>query len=392
MKKLTSELANLSVIQIINTLLHTAIEQNVSDIHLEPFEDMFRVRFRLDGVLQDTARIELYHREAVISRVKIMGGLDIAEKRRPQDGRIRLDRESKAIDLRVSSLPTVYGEKIVLRVLDKGSLNLNLKELGFEEQSLVTFRRNIQLPYGMILVTGPTGSGKTTTLYSALNELNTEHVNITTIEDPIEYNLNGITQTQVHNDIGLSFSAILRSILRQDPNIVMLGEIRDGETAKIATRAALTGHMVLSTLHTNDAPSAVARLKDVGVESFLIASSVRMIVAQRLVRRICPNCKEARTPLERELKSLKLENFDGQVTTGAGCDQCNQTGFRGRVSLFEIMEIDEQISKMIAKGTGSSYLKNAAKKAGLKTLREVGLKKIKQGITTPDEVLRETTI
>lgn len=392
MTALSKKLANLSVIQIINTLLHKAIEQNVSDIHLEPFEEMFRVRFRLDGVLQDTARIEPYHRDSVISRVKIMAGLDIAEKRRPQDGRIRVDHNGKSIDLRVSSLPTAFGEKIVLRVLDKSSLNLDLEQLGFEEHTLPIFRRNIHLPYGMILVTGPTGSGKTTTLYSALRELNTDQVNITTIEDPIEYNLDGITQTQVHNDIDLTFSSILRSILRQDPNIIMLGEIRDGETAKIAVRAALTGHMVLSTLHTNDAPSAVARLKDIGVEPFLIASSVRMIVAQRLVRRVCKHCKESRPPEKHELKSLGMDSFPGNFSFGHGCEVCNQTGYKGRVSLFEIMEITDDMSERIISDTNSSDLKAAVKKAGMKSLREIGIQKIMQGITTPEEVLRETTI
>lgn len=391
MNQLTKELANRSVIQIINTILHTAIEESVSDIHLESFEDMFRVRFRLDGVLQDAARIEMYHREAVISRIKIMAGLDIAEKRRPQDGRIRIDKENESIDLRVSTLPTVFGEKIVMRILDKGALNLDLEELGFEENSLEIFRRNIHLPYGMILVTGPTGSGKTTTLYGALNELNTDHVNITTIEDPIEYNL-GINQTQVHSEIGLSFSAILRSILRQDPNIIMLGEIRDGETAKIAVRSALTGHMVMSTLHTNDAPSAVDRLADVGVEPFLIASSVRLILAQRLVRRVCTNCKEFYTPEEMDLKKLNVMEFSGKFARGSGCDECNHTGYKGRVSLFELMEITDELSEMINEGANSSALKVSVRKNGMVTLREVGVEKIRKGVTSPEEVIRETYI
>lgn len=392
MPDLTKKLSNRSVIQIINTLIQTAIDQHVSDIHLEPFESMFRVRFRLDGVLQDVARIELYHREPVISRIKIMAGLDIAEKRRPQDGRITVDHNKSSIDLRVSSLPTSFCEKIVLRILDKGSLNLDLEELGFESDNLSVFRRNIHLPYGMILVTGPTGSGKTTTLYSALRELNTEQVNITTIEDPIEYNLNGITQTQVHSDIDLTFSSILRSILRQDPNIIMLGEIRDGETAKIAVRAALTGHMVLSTLHTNDAPSAIARLKDVGVEPFLIASSLRMILAQRLVRRVCFNCKSSRRPHEHELHELGIPSFEGEFSYGTGCDQCNGTGFKGRVSLFEVMELTENISELIVSDVNTSDIRQVAQSAGMSSLRDIGNQKIMQGITTPGEVLRETTI
>ena len=280
------------VIQQVNHLIDQAIDQQASDIHIEPYETFFRVRYRLDGVLHTIGELSLLQREAIISRLKIMADLDIAEKRRPQDGRIRHQHGDRTIDLRVSTLPTDFGEKVVLRILDKSHLRLDLDVLGFDEVALSTFRQAIHQPYGIILVSGPTGSGKTTTLYAALNELNTDEVNITTIEDPIEYNLPGINQTHVRADIGLTFARALRSFLRQDPNIIMVGEVRDAETAKIAIRASLTGHLVISTIHTNDAPSTITRLVDMGIEPFLIASSIRLTVAQRLVRRICPDCKQ----------------------------------------------------------------------------------------------------
>ena len=357
-------ISNGSVVQQVNTIIHKAIEVGASDIHVEPYEERVRVRYRMDGVLQHIGELSLMHKDALISRIKIMAHLDIAEKRRPQDGRIRIEKEKNSIDLRVSTLPTDFGEKVVLRILDKSEQRLDLKQLGFEQENLKTFRKAINHPYGMILVTGPTGSGKTTTLYSALNELNTDQVNITTIEDPIEYNLVGINQTHVRSDIGLTFSHALRSILRQDPNIIMVGEIRDLETAEIAIRAALTGHLVLSTLHTNDAPSAITRIVDMGIESFLVASSVRLVMAQRLVRRICESCKQEYVPDEILLKDLNLNGSSCTFYKGEGCEQCN----------------------------GSHGLKKQAIADGMVTLREAGIQKIRDGLTTPEEVFRETVV
>jgi type IV pilus assembly protein PilB len=379
-------------VQQVNTIIHSAVEMGASDIHMEPYEHVFRVRFRLDGILHEKAQPELHNKDAIISRLKIMANLDIAEKRRPQDGRIRVESNDKIIDLRVSTLSTNFGEKIVLRILDKSALNLELDQLGFEERNLKIFRNNVHLPYGMILVTGPTGSGKTTTLYGALNELNNNSLNITTIEDPIEYQLDGINQTQINSDIGLTFSGILRSILRQDPNIIMVGEIRDKETAEIAIRAALTGHLVLSTLHTNDAPSAVARLIDMGVEPFLIASSVRLVVAQRLVRKICQHCSYQYEPESSVLKELGISDLKGNLKKGKGCEKCNQTGYKGRIALFELLEINDSVSGMMGKQFTSSELRNSVKNGGGKNLREAGIQKIIEGITTPEEVLRETFI
>lgn len=379
-----------SVVQQVNTIIDQAIEMGASDIHIEPYEEQVRVRYRLDGVLQRVGEIALMNKDAVISRIKIMAHLDIAEKRRPQDGRIRLEKEQNSIDLRVSTLPTDFGEKVVLRILDKSNQRLNLRELGFEEDNLLKFKKAIHHPYGMILVTGPTGSGKTTTLYAALNELNTEEVNITTIEDPIEYNLHGINQTHVHSDIGLTFSHALRSILRQDPNIIMVGEIRDLETAEIAIRSALTGHLVFSTLHTNDAPSAITRLVDMGIESFLVASSVRLVMAQRLVRRICTNCKQIYKPDEILLKDLGLNGQVDSFYKGKGCEKCNGTGFKGRTALFEIMPMSDGLSEKVVNHSGGHNLKKQAKAEGMVTLREAGIQKIKDGLTTPEEVFRET--
>lgn len=379
-----------SVVQQVNTIINQAIDMGASDIHIEPYEQYVRVRYRIDGVLQDVGKIALMHKDAVISRIKVMAHLDIAEKRRPQDGRIRLEKEKHSIDLRISTLPTDFGEKVVLRILDKSNQRLNLKELGFEKENLSKFRKAIHHPYGMILVTGPTGSGKTTTLYAALNELNTEEVNITTIEDPIEYNLHGINQTHVRSDIGLTFSHALRSILRQDPNIIMVGEIRDLETAEIAIRSALTGHLVFSTLHTNDAPSAITRLVDMGIEPFLVASSVRLVMAQRLVRRICTNCKQTYQPGETLLADLELSNHLDLFYKGEGCEQCNGTGFKGRTALFEIMPMSEAISEKVVNHAGGHELQKQAKAEGMVTLREAGIQKVKDGLTTPEEVFRET--
>ncbi|WP_299535346.1 GspE/PulE family protein [Ulvibacterium sp.] len=380
-----------SVITQVDQIIQHAIELGASDIHLEPFETQYRLRYRIDGVLQEMAVLQMNQKEAIISRLKIMAELDIAEKRRPQDGRIKI-RAAKGsdIDLRVSTLPTQYGEKIVMRILDKGSLELKLETLGFSEEELTTFRKEISNPYGMILVTGPTGSGKTTTLYSALNEINSTDVNITTIEDPIEYNLEGINQTQVHEEIDLTFVNILRAILRQDPNIIMVGEIRDRETAEIAIRAALTGHLVFSTLHTNDAASAVSRLVEMGIEPFLVSSSVRLVIAQRLVRKVCMHCKKEYSPDKAILKELNIS--EGQLLyKGEGCDECNQTGYRGRTALIELLKIDDAISNKISQQANASEIKSSAVLSGMKTLREMGIEKLKQGLTTVEEVYRETS-
>lgn len=382
-----------SVIKQVESIIQEAINTGVSDIHIEPYEKKIRLRYRIDGVLQEVAELQFNQKEAMVSRVKIMADLDIAEKRRPQDGRIKFrSQDGKEIDLRVSILPTQHGEKIVLRILDKSQLELKLESLGFDDDILIDFRKAIHNPYGMILVTGPTGSGKTTSLYAALNELNTQEVNITTIEDPIEYNLEGINQTQVHEEIGLSFAHTLRSILRQDPNIIMVGEIRDKETAEIAIRSALTGHLVFSTLHTNDAASAVSRLVDMGVEPFLIASSIRLVMAQRLVRKICPNCIEEYQPESLMLKELGLQEEKIQYKKGVGCEECNHTGYKGRTALIELLVVNERISQNIISNTDSGEIKKTAQKHGLTTLREAGIKKIKNNVTTVEEIYRETVL
>lgn len=383
------DLSNGPVVQQVNTIIHEAINMKASDVHIEPYEKEVRVRYRLDGVLQHIGNISLIHKDAVISRIKIMADLDIAEKRRPQDGRIRLRKEQQDIDLRISTLPTDHGEKVVLRILDKNNQRLSLKDLGFGSDNLNQFNNAIHQPYGMILVTGPTGSGKTTTLYAALNELNTAEVNITTIEDPIEYNLHGINQTHVRGEIGLTFSHVLRSILRQDPDIIMVGEIRDLETAKIAIRAALTGHLVFATLHTNDAPSAITRLADMGIEPFLVASSVQLVMAQRLVRRICSNCKKQSRRNDKLLMDLGIADMEA-FHEGEGCEYCSGTGFKGRTALFEIMPVTDSITSQITKNVGGNGIKKQAVAQGMTTLREAGIQKIKDGITTPEEVYRET--
>jgi len=380
------------VVRQVSQIIDKAIDEKASDIHFEPYQETFRVRYRRDGVLQTVGELPTGQKDAIISRLKILSDLDIAEKRRPQDGRIRLDRQSRKIDLRVSTLPTVFGEKIVLRILDKNSQQLDLDMLGFENHNLEIFRKAIRHPYGMILVTGPTGSGKTTTLYAALNELNTQQVNITTIEDPVEYNLEGINQTHVRSDIGLTFSSVLRSILRQDPNIIMVGEIRDRETAEIAIRAALTGHLVFSTLHTNDAPSAITRLLDMGIEPFMVASSVRLVMAQRLIRIICRECKTTKEIGPALLRELEPEKQIKYVQAGKGCSACNGTGYRGRSALMELMPISSKLAESISAGTDLHKLKKQACEEGMINIRMAGIQKIIEGITTPEEVLRETVI
>ncbi|HWX43304.1 MAG TPA: type IV-A pilus assembly ATPase PilB [Blastocatellia bacterium] len=385
------------VVKLVNVILVDALRRTASDIHLEPYEREFRVRFRVDGVLYNIMNPPLKMRDAMTSRLKILARLDIAEKRLPQDGRIklkvRLDGRSRELDFRVSTLPTIYGEKMVLRLLDKENLRLDLTLLGFEPHSLEKFTRNISKPYGMVLVTGPTGSGKTSTLYSALQSLNTPDTNIITAEDPVEYNMQGVNQVQMKESIGLNFAAALRSFLRQDPNIILVGEIRDFETAEIAVKAALTGHLVLSTLHTNDAPSTISRLMNMGIEPFLVATSVNLIQAQRLVRRICKECKtQVSMPPEAlvDVGFNATESKDLQIFKGQGCSACNNTGYRGRVGLYEVMEITDEIRELILVGASGLELRRKAIEEGMLTLRQSGLEKIRQAMTTVDEVVRET--
>jgi type IV pilus assembly protein PilB len=389
-----------SVVNMANRLITDAIRMGASDIHIEPYERFMRVRYRLDGVLHEMQQLGIEKSKPLISRLKIMSELDIAEKRRPQDGRIRVRQDGRTIDIRVSSLPTDFGEKVVLRILDKSQLQLDLSKLGFEKEDLKKFERTIKLPYGMILVTGPTGSGKTTTLYAALQHINDPKVNITTIEDPVEYNLPGINQTQVRSEIGVTFSAALRSILRQDPNIIMVGEIRDSETAEIAIRSALTGHLVFSTLHTNDAPSAVTRLIDMGVEPFLVASSLRMILAQRLLRKLCDKCKTVYEPSEAEKEEIDVKtqhvetqnvaSLRGTFFKPAGCPSCNNTGYKGRAAVYEVLAVQNGFSDLISHGVRASELRKKAQEVGMNTLREAAVKKAMRGETSIEEVLRET--
>jgi len=385
------------VVRLVNIILTDAIKRGASDIHIEPYEKEYRVRYRIDGILYEMMRPPIKLREAITSRVKIMAKLDIAEKRLPQDGRIKiktkLGNKYKDLDYRVSVLPAIFGEKIVLRLLDKDNLMLDMTKLGFEPESMRRFEQAIFRPYGMVLVTGPTGSGKTNTLYSALQRINTPEVNIMTAEDPVEFNLTGINQVQMKEQIGLNFAATLRSFLRQDPNIVLVGEIRDFETAEVAIKAAMTGHLVLSTLHTNDAPSSINRLMNMGIEPFLVASSVHMVVAQRLVRRICSSCKE---PFEVPTQALtnigfkKEELKSLQLFRGRGCDLCSGTGYKGRVGLYEVMDVDEHVRELILSGGSAYELREKAHEAGMISLRMSGLQKIRDGVTTLDEVMRET--
>jgi type IV pilus assembly protein PilB len=382
------------VVKLANYLLTEAIKRRASDIHIEPYEKEFRVRYRVDGVLFEIMRPPLRLRSALSSRLKIMASLDIAERRLPQDGRIKMKMgKGREMDFRVSVLPTIYGEKIVLRLLDKTNLQLDMTKLGFEPGPLGDFTEAIHRPYGMILVTGPTGSGKTTTLYSALSELNKVSDNISTAEDPVEYNFAGINQVQMKEEIGLTFAASLRSFLRQDPDIIMVGEIRDYETAEIAVKAALTGHLVLSTLHTNDAPSTVTRLLNMGIEPFLVSSSLNLIVAQRLARRVCANCREeVRIPPKALVDAgMKPERIKlSKPAKGKGCDDCNGTGFRGRVALYEVMPIKEELKEMVLRGGSAIDIKREAVRLGMKTLRQAGLSKLEEGVTTLEEVLRVT--
>ena len=381
------------VVKLINGLLTDAVKRGASDIHIEPFEHEIRVRYRVDGALQEVMKPPVKMKAALISRVKIMAQLNIAERRVPQDGRIKLKFGSKVIDFRVSTLPVLFGEKIVLRILDRGNLALDLKTFGFEPKAEADLLKAILNPYGMVLVTGPTGSGKTTTLYSALSRINTMEVNIMTAEDPVEYNLLGINQVLVRNDVGMTFAAALKAFLRQDPNIIMVGEIRDLETGSIAIKAALTGHLVLSTLHTNDAPSTVTRMIDMGIEPFNVASAVNLIVAQRLVRRVCSECKQEHTYTAEEIHAFGIAPAEAAKLTfykGAGCDTCGGSGYKGRQGLYEVMAMTSAARRMVLKGGSTEELREQAVKDGMLTLRMDGMLKVKRGITTLEEVVKET--
>jgi type IV pilus assembly protein PilB len=382
------------VVKLVNLILVDAIRKQASDIHMEPYEKTMRVRYRIDGVLYEVMRPPVHLKNALISRVKIMSRLDIAERRLPQDGRIKLKTKGRDMDFRVSVMPTLFGEKVVMRLLDKAGLQLDMTKLGFEETQYKNFRDAIYLPFGMVLVTGPTGSGKTTTLYSALSDLNKVSQNISTAEDPIEYNLTGINQVQMHESIGLTFAAALRAFLRQDPDIIMVGEIRDFETAEIAVKAALTGHLVLSTLHTNDAPSTINRLLNMGVEAFLVASAVNLVIAQRLVRRVCSECKTAEdVPPETLLELGVSEEELGTFTCyqGKGCPVCNDTGYRGRIALYEVMPLHDQIRELVLMGASAAEIKKESIRLGMTTLRRSGINKLKAGTTTIEEVIRSST-
>jgi type IV pilus assembly protein PilB len=387
------------IIKLVNLILTDAVKRGASDIHVEPYEKEYRVRFRIDGVMQSVMTPPLKLKDAITSRVKIMAKLDISEKRLPQDGRIMIkyikDGRKKELDFRVSTVPTLFGEKVVMRLLDKENLRLDMTKLGFEQESLDKFTKAILRPYGMVLVTGPTGSGKTNTLYSSVARLNTPDTNIMTAEDPVEFQLPGINQVQMKEQIGLNFASALRAFLRQDPNIILVGEIRDFETAEIAVKAALTGHLVLSTLHTNDAPSTISRLMNMGIEPFLVATSVNLIAAQRLVRRICSQCKEAMNLTPQALIDAGYTPEESKTTTvyhGRGCGTCNNTGYKGRVALYEVMDVTDELKELILVGASALELRKKALEMGMITLRRSGLIKIAAGMTTLEEVIRETVL
>lgn len=391
--QLRTAIEDAPVVRYVNSLIVGCIQKAASDIHIEPYERLLRVRSRIDGVLYEEPVPPFKLKNAIISRVKVMANLDLAERRVPQDGRIKMKLRDREVDLRVSSMPTIYGEKIVMRILDKTALSVDLEKLGFDKGELDKFLRAIQSPYGLILVTGPTGSGKTTTLYSALSRINTPDTNILTVEDPVEYNFIGINQVHVRDKIGLSFASALRAFLRQDPDIIMVGEVRDKETASIAIRAALTGHLVLSTLHTNDASSAISRLLDMGVEPFLITSSLTLIIAQRLIRKICLHCKEPTTVHPEALKEAGIEASEiGNMTPyqGKGCSKCNN-GYRGREAIFEVLAVSPKIKDLTLSRHSVTEIKEVAKEEGMLTLREAALSKFKKGTTTFEEVVRVTT-
>ncbi|MBI5495476.1 MAG: type IV-A pilus assembly ATPase PilB [Deltaproteobacteria bacterium] len=379
------------VVKLVNLILVEAIKKKASDIHVEPYEKDFRVRYRIDGMLYEVMKPPIKLKNSIVARMKVMADLDIAERRLPQDGRIKLKVGAKEMDYRVSVLPTLFGEKVVLRLLDKSNLQLDMTKLGLEPHQIADMMVGIKKPYGMCLVTGPTGSGKTTTLYSALSSLNAPNVNISTAEDPVEFNFAGINQVQMHEDIGLNFAAALRSFLRQDPNIIMVGEIRDFETAEIAVKASLTGHMVLSTLHTNDAPSTITRMLNMGIEPFLVTASVNVIIAQRLARRICKECsQEIDVPKDvlvgAQVKADEVGTF--KLFKGKGCEKCSNTGYKGRVALYEVLTMKDELKEFVLNGASTGEIKNEAIRLGMQTLRASALRKLKEGVTTVEEVLR----
>ncbi len=397
--KLAESAEEAPVVRLVNIMMTDAIKRGASDIHVEPYERNYRVRYRIDGILYEVMTPPLKLKDAITSRIKVLAKLDIAEKRLPQDGRIKMkakvEGRTRELDFRVSTLPTLFGEKVVLRLLDKENLRLDMTKLGFEKSSLKKFEDNILKPYGMVLVTGPTGSGKTNTLYSALSRVNTPEVNIMTAEDPVEFNLPGVNQVQMKDAIGLNFAAALRSFLRQDPNIILVGEIRDFETAEIAIKAALTGHLVLSTLHTNDAPSTISRLMNMGIEPFLVATSVNVIAAQRLIRRICGSCREEVEAPIQALLSVGFSEAEApsiKLYQGRGCEKCAGTGYKGRLGLFEVMEMSEDLRELVLSGATAVELRRKAVEEGMVTLRQSGLHKIREGITTVEEVVRETVL
>ena len=379
------------VIRFVNFLIFDAIKQGASDIHIEPKEKTLKVRYRIDGILFESMNPPHSMHSAIVSRMKIMANLDISERRLPQDGRIRTIVHGRKVDLRMSTLPTGFGEKVVVRILDNRSINVPLEDLGFGEDSMTIWKNQIDMPHGILLVTGPTGSGKTTTLYSSLRCMDGEKLNISTVEDPIEYNLPVANQVQVHDKIGMTFSAALRSLLRQDPDVVMLGEIRDAETARIAVQAALTGHLVLSTLHTNDAPASITRLINIGVEPYLISAAVNAILAQRLVRKICQTCREDYTPTEEMREFLTLQGFTSEkIYRGKGCDRCRKTGYAGRLGIYELLVMDDHLRDMVTRNPDVNLLRKLCRERGLVSLREDGFQKVKAGMTTVDEILRVT--
>jgi type IV pilus assembly protein PilB len=395
LEELASAAEDNKVIRLLNLVLLQAIKDKASDIHFEPFEDEFKMRYRIDGVLYEMIPPPRHLALPIVSRIKVMSNLDIAERRLPQDGRIELQVGNSPVDLRISVLPTMFGESVVMRVLDRSNVQLSLDKIGLRDDELENVRSLITKPNGIVIVTGPTGSGKTTTLYAALNELNDPETKILTAEDPVEYDIDGLVQCQINTEQELTFARLLRSFLRQDPDIILVGEIRDLETAQIAVQASLTGHLVFSTLHTNDAPSSILRLLDLGMEAFLLTATIEAIVAQRLVRRVCLHCKEEFTPTDEQLMELQLKRSDIEGRTlfrGRGCDNCNHSGYRGRKAIFEIMRLDDQLREMIMKEASTTVLRAECRRRGMRTLRESGLLAIFEGQTTIDEVVRETIV
>lgn len=392
---LAAEVDSGPIVKLVNTVIQKGVEAGASDVHIEPYDKELRIRFRVDGILREVMKPPKKMHKGMVSRVKIMAKMKIAEKRLPQDGRIKVRIRGKPIDLRVATLPTMFGEKVAMRILDRSAISFNLEDLGFEEQQLETFIHGIRMPFGIVLVTGPTGCGKTTTLYAALERINSHEVNITTAEDPVEYSLLGVNQVQMREAVGLTFASALRSYLRQDPNIIMVGEIRDKETAEISIRASLTGHLVLSTVHTNTAAGTITRLVNMGVEPFLLASTLNLVASQRLLRKVCLNCAEetAVSPEYLTRVGLNPENFNGVTFyKGAGCSICNSTGYKGRIGIFEVMTMAAKVRDLILERVSTDVLQKQAQQEGMVTLRDIAEEKLKKGITTVEEVLRETTI